>query len=226
MKKNYLLIAFLLVATYSTCFAQKGLEIGLRVFPQATTLVNDDDFAAGDELNFKVPFKFGGGLTVGYNFTNSVGLYTGVLFSPQGTKYVNGDKTLEWEAKLNYIKIPFVVKANSNPNNGVCFLFNAGIEYGILSSATGDYSYWDGVTSSADKDIKDTFKSSALAAMMGFGAQFKFTDQILGHTMLRFDYAFGDIENPDTKTPANRTPTHPGAAGLQIGISYLLGSDN
>ena len=139
--KQILAIVFLLFLTTNVIFAQQGLEIGLKVLPQTTWIFNDDDFAAGSELDFEPKFEMAYGLNVGVNLSDRFGIQSGIIYSPQGQKYAHKNELLlgtaakSSEINLNYLQVPVLLKFNSDPMAVFSFVMGAGVQFGFLQNA-------------------------------------------------------------------------------------------
>lgn len=221
-----------LIALLSTAaaFAQQGLELGVQVMPQVSFIVNDDDFAAGDDLNFRSTTSLAFGALAGYNFTDNLGVQTGVLYSRQGQKYVDDNPTpanSNSEVRLTYLKIPLLLKFNSNPDAGTQFVASVGPQFGLLSSvkyfANDDEIDITGISGGLI-DPKDAYKSMDLAAVFSIGTRFRLSEQLRLGAALRLDYSLGDIEDKENILWANdRASSHNALGGIMIDLVYALG---
>jgi hypothetical protein len=231
--KHLLLCCCLLAA--SPIFAQKGLEFGVRVMPQATGIINDDDFAEGDDLNFSTTIHVAYGVHVGYNFSNNLGIQTGLLVSQQGQKYVDDSPTpatATSETRSNYLKIPLLLKFNTNPSKGAQFVGTLGVQFGLLNSVDGfvnDENVSDDLEAVLGKEFKEAYNSSDLAAVLGLGARFRLSDKMQLGTHLRLDYSLSDIENKDFTIGVfnywgtDRAASKNATVGLMLELNYALG---
>lgn len=224
--KNLLLLCFLLGSFSSpSLFAQQGFEFGAGVMPQLTLIVNDDDFAAGDGLNFRTTAHLAYGVHAAYNFSDHLGVQTGLLLSTQGQKYVNDEpiaNTSNSEVRLNYLKIPVLLKFNSNPEASAQFVATLGPQFGLLSKV--DFYENDNKLSVPGFDFKDWYKSMDLGAVLSLGARFHLTDNLQLGTSFRFDYSLGNIEDPDTILTYDRAPSHNATGGFMVDFTYHLGN--
>ncbi len=112
--------------------AQEGAFVGVRVIPQSAWILNNDDFDS-DEFDFKIPFSVAFSLAGGYMFTDLVGIESGVLFSPQGQKYIFDDNS-DVRIKNNYVKIPLLFRLRTEGEKA-SFLLKVGPEFGFLISS-------------------------------------------------------------------------------------------
>ena len=217
MKKLTLLFGALALST--AVFAQKGLELGLNIAPQNTWIFNQQDFDEGDNLNFRATIGYNVGANVGYNFTNSIGIRSGIGFSAQGQNYINDNTNIPSAIKLNYLKVPVLLKFNSDPQSATAFLATVGVDMGFLA---GGKATVDGEEVPSEFfDVKEVYNSFDLAAVVGLGLQARITDQINLNFMLRVSYSLLDIENADFK-PVGRESANHMIGGFQIGANYVL----
>ena len=156
MRKLTLFVVAILAANMS--FAQKGLEIGLEFTPCVTFVLNDQDFAEGEDLNFQGTFGFNTGLSLGYNFSDGIGISSGVLYSKQGQNYITdynglakGDQD-DFSRKLSYIRVPLLIKFNGDPTASSSSYFRIGPHFDFLQSAR--FVYDDKSTFNADYDLR------------------------------------------------------------------------
>jgi len=103
-------------------FAQTGFDFGLKGIVQSSSLINAQDIAAGNELNFKDRLGVGGGVGAGYSFTKHIGAEIDILYSPEGSGYTgtnnpgtsvavtnqdNKNLSSEFDSLASKNKIPF-----------------------------------------------------------------------------------------------------------------------
>ncbi|MCX8112953.1 MAG: PorT family protein [Bacteroidia bacterium] len=216
-------ITFLLIGSV---YAQEGtFKIGVAVLPQNTWLLNQDDSDAGPNLDYEVTWGFAGGLTLGYNFSDYVGVGVDVLYSSQGQRYKGRDngKDLTAQTTLNYLKVPLLFRFGSDPNSPVQFSFFIGPQANFLLSSRDNFKFsGSGVGSEVKvtgKEVSVTnfspfgsvttletldapiYKSFTFGAAFGLGAGFKLSDALVLTLHFRGDYAFGDTENKEAQIP-------------------------
>lgn len=135
--------------------AQEGaFKIGVLVGPQNSWLFNQDDSDAGQELDYQTTFRFAGGITASYNFTDYIGVGIDLLYSSQGQKYkglLTGpnyaeDLELTGNTTLNYFKVPVLFRVNSNPDAIVQFTGFVGPQISFLLGYKDEVT-WTGKTS-------------------------------------------------------------------------------
>jgi hypothetical protein len=147
-------------------YAQQGFEVGVRGMFQNNWLINDKDFAEGPTLDFEATWGQAYGISLGYNFTDHLGVRTNILYASTGQKY-KGDFSegsnedgaysnvtlgqhfltspssvpgeYNAEVSLKYLKFPLMFRANSFPYKGAFFSFLIGPQLNMLSGATHYY---------------------------------------------------------------------------------------
>lgn len=230
MKK--LLLVALVALGINQVSAQKGLELGVYAQPQNTWILNQEDLDKGAELDYQTTIKTAYGVNVGFNFTNTLGIRSGLMLSTQGQKYKGEGVGYSFtsEQKLSYIKVPVLLKFNSNPSAKTSFLFNIGPEFGVLSKAqsTSDGTYL-GANIKTDNDNTNAYNNLDIAAVMGLGLQANLGHNLNLNFMFRFSYSIMDIENKDAKNSVggayyapDRTKANNLIAGFQLGLNYTL----
>ena len=213
-------------------WAQEGaIRIGAVLLPQSTWLLNQDDSDAGPELDYESTWGFAGGVSASYNFTDYLGVGLDVLYSSQGQKYKGTQSGIPYTAKttLNYLKLPLLLRFNSDPNSVVQFSAFLGPQFSFLLSykdraednvpfvgtvvqevSGKEMSITVGNTSMEEEELTaPIYKSFLPGAVLGFGIGIKPTDALLISLHIRADYAFGDAENKDAKIDH----THHGGVG-------------
>lgn len=170
MKKKLtsILLLFLAIQTFS----QKGFNIQAVLQPQATFLLgswktyvpsqNDSSQHTTEKVG---TFGLEGGINVGYNFTDKLGVGIGFIYSAQGQNYKDYEGsesgyyaaignwkesyTVSRYLELQYLKIPVTFRINSDPEKIVSFNGNVGLYVGFLTQyfevqkISGSYSETD-----------------------------------------------------------------------------------
>lgn len=208
-------------------WAQEGaIRIGAVLLPQSTWLLNQDDSDAGPELDYESTWGFAGGVSASYNFSDYLGVGLDVLYSNQGQKYKGTQSGISYTAKttLNYLKLPLLLRFNSDPNSVVQLNAFLGPQFSFLLSykdraeanvpfvgtniqevSGKEVSLTVGNTSTKEELTAPIYKSFLPGAVLGFGIGIKPTDELLISLHIRADYAFGDAENKDAKINHNHT---------------------
>lgn len=226
--KNLLLLLSICAFSINS-FAQKGAFIGFSIMPQSAWILNNDDFDSGD-FDFGIPFSVAFSFDAGYIFNESIGIQTGMLYSPQGQKYVDSDKNDLAEIKNNYLKIPLLFRLRSGGQK-VAFLFNAGPQFGFLvgssiSSSVGDTGPPFGT------DTRLYYESFEISAALGLGTSIAIGTNLQLDLMLKLDYGLSEIESSLGKAVLydydndGRSSSNNALIGLNIGIKYMFGESD
>lgn len=244
MRKLTLFVVAILAANLS--FAQKGIEVGLEFTPAVTFILNDNDFAEGDNLNFKGTFGFNTGLSLGYNFSDGIGISSGILYSKQGQNYItdyNGVSKAnqdEFARKLSYIRVPLLLKMNGDPTASSSSYFRIGPHFDFLSGARFTYDDKDGLFDADWNLLKDSpFKDDEIYKKFVFGITLEFggSANINEYLKLTFMLHMSGNLNSEGEDAANYYPSdfvvaappyyeRAGAfnvmAGINVGFRYTI----
>ncbi len=113
---------------------------------------------------------------------------------------------------LDYIEIPLLVRLNIIPAGPVKFYVFGGPSYGFLQKAKVRLTY---MGMSEEEDIKDDFKSNALAAVGGLGLDIKIPLLFKVSLDARYHYGLGNILSEGSSVPTDKA--------RNTGFSVLLG---
>ncbi|MGB1206861.1 MAG: outer membrane beta-barrel protein [Chitinophagales bacterium] len=234
--KQTLAVILLLFLTTTTIFAQRGLEVGLKVLPQTSWIFNDDDFEAGDALDFEPKFKMAYGLNIGINLSDRFGIQSGVIYSPQGQKYTHTNEIFlgtianTSEVRLNYIQIPVLLKLNSDPMSVFSFVAGAGVQFGFLQDAKYYINNVEINKTLLGDDATEFYNEKDLSVVFNIGTQINVTEHLNLSLAIQADYSLDDIENkkegvlPSYRNINDRNASSQNlTAGLQVGINYVIG---
>lgn len=230
MKKRTATI-LLLILWSSISYAQKGWEVGIKALPQAVVLFNADDWEAGDFVDYVFTTSLAYGGTLGWNLTNHVGLQTGIFFSPQGQKFKHPGLVLETSRqKLNYLKVPLMLKINTSPDKASSFILTAGAQVGFLTKVEVfedgeliDFEQRYGIVA------KEIYNSQDIGLVGSLGFRFKFTRNSSFEILLRGDYSLMDVEDKTARVNNNifywnqqRPDSQNITLGLQTGLNFYI----
>lgn len=222
MKKFTLFFAALFLLQVAQ--AQKGLEAGLNFVPGNTWIINDEDFADGDRLDFRGTFGYNAGLTLGYNFSETFGISTGALISRQGQNYTTGfenvakDEQDFYSRQLNYVRIPIMLKMSGDPSKGASAFVRVGPHIDFLTGATYNYDYAQvigsgrstGSVNLRDHQGYEIYRSMLIGATLEMGSRIRISDNFGIILALNLSGSF-NVEGAD----ANRMGNNPAQALLQ-----------
>jgi hypothetical protein len=182
MKNLTLLVAALLLA--GPIFAQPGLELTVGYTPGISFVLNDDDFAAGEELNYEVTYGSNLGLTVGYNFSEKVGITTGLGLAFINQNYVtdfsgiNRDDQFRSARRTTYLRVPLMVRIGGDPTAPSSAFFRFGPHLDILTGAIGYDRDNDNSINFRDEDYEEAFNNSVIGLTMEVGGRIRITDVV------------------------------------------------
>lgn len=215
-------------------FSQAGLEVGGFVMPQSVWIFNKDDSDQNARLDYVPTYTFAYGAELGFNFSDAIGIQTGLIISKQGQDYDSDGSgsfasplPISWvgterSVELTYLKIPFLLKFNSNPDAGTAFLFKIGPQLAFLTNADSDV---DGVAESfSGFTLKDLYEGNYISAVMSIGARFTLAESLFLNTSFRFDASLGDVEDKEQNAywPSDRPEGRAVTGGFQVGVSYNI----
>lgn len=249
-------LTFLALALFlsSNLFAQKGLEITAGFTPGLSFILNDEDFAEGQELNIQPTFAFQTGLTVGYNFSERIGLATGIGFASLGqnytTDYDNTDKDdqIKYDRKTSYIRVPLLLRIGGDPTASSSAFFRFGPHFDFLSGAVGKIygstnnptdistNYRDVSKSIFNSEKAEIYNSFVLGLTLEMGGKIRITDQmgvlLLFHVETSLTNPEGEDSAAYTIFPKSGTILAPERgtawnvmAGLNVSFQYTLSFD-
>ena len=209
--------------------AQKGLQLGFEVNPQASYLLNQDDM---DSKLYSGKNAINGhfGVTGQYGFTDKIGLGLNVLYSFQGDKYEwKGEERLK---SLQYFKIPLMFTLNLPIGDNLMFLGKVGPQLSVLSEAT----LYDKDKNTVNRHYKGAFVSTDFGGVISAGIGYKINENFSVDGAIRGDMGFLNAEddnyklnihNPsdiETPSPASspRGSSYNMTVGLTFGVRYTF----
>lgn len=220
MKKNFIIILFLLSGIYS--FAQN--ELGAFIFPQLTTMHNRAN-KLDDPIYQTLPtVTYGGGFSFLHHLNKSKShgpIRHGALSSHFKTKkslrfdllYVQHNqnfkseyrvgngivKTHEGTKRLSYIKVPLFYEITFPINKKSSFSMYGGPQFSFLTKAQGGLVYWIHYDDYDFYDLpfsnRDYFKKITADAAGGFHFEYSMTRWMHLLVGMRFDYTLSTVEN-------------------------------
>lgn len=236
MKK--ILVLLIILFSINT-FAQKGFYAGLSGKVLTSSIVNQNVWGVGTDYDYVFTAGSGGGLDVGYNFTDNLGIFTGFGSIMLGQKYSDeiNSNFMDRQLKLKYSTIPIMLKYNGD-NKGVNLSFGIGIEYAMTKEVTQDWTkneeayYESGINPITDEefafsapDVTERFENSDILGVFEIGARFPLIDQLFLNALFTGGYGIKDINQEDWRienSDGNYDPSHNAFAAIKLGISYLF----
>ena len=205
MKKIVLLFFAIFLLSYT--YAQRGLKLGAFVGPQLGYHLNADDNTdlAGDAFQSAPVWGTTGGVSVGYHFSDIIGVKIQAQYSQQGTALnvtdTEGEVT-RFTQQLDYFKVPLMVGFNTNPlQKKLVFAFFVGPQFTSLARAlqVNDNPSADLVpdpTLITRPSTFDLYTSTVWGLATEVGVDIQLPPEPLAFSIrYRQDFSFTDIEN-------------------------------
>lgn len=202
-------MAICLLVTSVAIVSAQEFKIGMAGGIYSTWLVNTNVSDQGDDLDFAATFGGQLGVEAQYYFKDNFGMSFGLLYTGHNQKYtgdLGNNVSYDAKTKMRYLDIPILLRFGGG-SKGAYFEF--GPQIGMLMTAKDEY------TSSPSKpndwkdvDRKNSFKSSNIAGILGFGVDIDASENVLITTGLRLGYGFGDVtkELPEITKVDEATP--------------------
>jgi outer membrane protein W len=216
--KKILMTALVIAALFNihTANAQQGFSVSIKGIPQFSFLQNKNDKNSSG-YNNKVTIAASFGIGADYSFDNHLGVGVDALYSLQGQRYTLN--SIEYNQKVNYIKMPVYFIYSSNASKPISFIGKLGPQVGFVSDA--NFAYKNGNKIIAD--TKDHYKTTTFGAAALVGVQYKLSRQVFVSTALRFDHDFTNAENDNYSEYAfGRGKTYSSTVGLELGLKYMI----
>ena len=249
MMRNFVLIvAALFFAGHS--FAQQGLELTLGYTPGLSFILNDDDFAEGDDLNFQATYGSHFGLTVGYNFTDFIGVATGFGFASINQNYITDfdgrsrDEQNTFNRRTSYIRIPVLFRVGGDFTRGASAYFRIGPHFDLLTSAEGDYNFNGGILAGSStytnyRDVNrplssedaEVYQSLVIGVTMEIGGRIRINDAMGILVAFHLESSLVNPEGTDARfffpndgalVDPERQQAWNIMPGLTVGFQYVL----
>ena len=220
--KALALVALSIAGTHA--YAQKGFELGLNSGVQSSTLINKEDQAAGQELDFSQKIHIPIGITAAYTFNNHMGVEVDFIYTHQGQGYKgvavanpdgkvmsnafsaiasdNGDPLVTGasytaETKFTNIKIPILFRYTGNTDKKVYFHSFIGPQIDMISAVSYSVNGNNMWFKGSDQQASDMYKKMTIDGVLGVGAGINITSNIVLTADLRLEYGLGDVEKKD-----------------------------
>lgn len=164
--KSILTLTIGLLLSYSECYSQSKIELGIRFIPQATTFRYTQGAAPIiDFLKVSAPYYFrvrtAQGLGLTYNPVPRIRLGVDLLYSLQGAGYD------QRQTNVDYLKVPIWIGYNSLAKRRVIFTIQSGVELSYLVRARMKYRDGESV------NIREYVNSTSWGIPFAIGVKFK-----------------------------------------------------
>lgn len=247
--KKLLLVFTAVLAIPFVSLAQKGWQVGLKSIPFFSMINNQTDSDTSKEgYEFVISGGYSFGVAGGYNFNDHIGVQLNVLYSNQGqtnkTTYIGTDSlTVRYTRRVSYLKLPLMLRLNTNPERKVIYSALIGPQLDILLDAkhkNNDPRYQPKMEDNPNiygyPKTKDLYYDTNFSAVLALGVDVKLKYNWHLNAHLRLDYTFNDIENKDAHYyevqngtayknyyyNQNRAKSNFATAGLMIGLTHTF----
>jgi len=237
MKKLYFALLALLLIAGSPAIAQKGLYFGIAGTVQSNWITNQENYGL-PYMDYVSTFGGAANLTVGYDFTNHIGLKIEVGYGQFGQKYTDkiADSSLKRQVKLNALEIPIMFKFRSG-GKIARFYLAIGPQINMLLSASQTYTMnganfdttretVSGESFNVSKEeMKERWTSMDVMARLDVGMDITVVKHLMIEIGLKMGYGLMDLNSTDYRIKDihnNYTPSHNVFGGLTLGINYRL----
>src|SRR5207244_4434750 len=138
-------------------------------------------------------------------------------FSFQGQRYKLNN--VEYNQKVNYMKVPLYFIYNSNALKPVSFVGKIGPQVSFVSDAK----FADKDGNKIIGDTKNRYETTTFGAAAVAGVQYRLSKQAFLNTALRFDYDFTNAEDDSyAGYPFGRAKTYNSTVGVEVGLKIML----
>lgn len=255
MKKLSLLVAAALLlgsTATNTVSAQKGIEIGVNFTPGSPWILNSEDFAEDQNLDFAGTFGYNVGLNLGYNMTDGFGINTGIIYSQQGQNYITGYDGVAkadqntFSRQLTYIRVPVLMKVNGSLDAGSSSFFRIGPHFDFIQGAKYTYNTNSGLfQGTSETDMLDyrgplgtaaepykVYNKMVVGLTLEMGGQINVSESVKVIMALHLEGSLTNTEDEDARFvyPSSGSLFSPERAkawnvmaGLTVGVNYVLG---
>jgi len=193
----------------------EGLKLGVKVIPQSTWMLNQQDSDAGPEFDYVTTWGLAFGASGDIFTSPNFGVGLEMLYSSQGQKFKAFD-TLQFAKKLTYLKVPLLLNF-ATAGDGTNFLAQVGPQMNILlNSDLQDENGHPVPNTIAYKSV-----SFAVALFLGVTINVGVAAIVTG---LRFDYGLTDAEDKDASIGLSpdrgvlKTATGGPVLGVRLGL--------
>lgn len=210
------LLFLMLALAGTTTYAQRGIQLGLRVNPQWTSILNGS-FA--DTLTKKMTFGVGVGASVGYGFNDNMSLLVEGWYSSQGQHFtyeypnpafVAGsdlpeERTVTREIRMRYLKIPVLFRYGTNTERKYAIYGMLGPQFEYLMNLEDRnndprYTYTTDPyveTANFPQEAIDPYNRINVSVVGAFGLDIKLRYNLRMNLQVRADYGLLDIRDTE-----------------------------
>jgi hypothetical protein len=209
-----LLLSISLSISSFSLFAQRGLELSVNTSANFSFLVNQNDLK---ETSTQSQISIGNSslITVGHNFSKTVGIATGLGFTYLRQNYITTASAKQLRIlretshrALTYIRLPLLLRISSSPKAPVQFFMRLGPHLDALLTANSKTKYAFN-TGLSDKKIdyrrqsngaeqpQDIFKNFAFGLSLDIGTKIQLSEQFSLLLLAHLESSLTNLEGKD-----------------------------
>lgn len=143
-----LTFVLLVVLMSNAAFAQQGIKFGLQFTPGTTLCLQSEDFDRGEDLDLEPVFGYNFGLTLGYGFSETFSISTGLMFNQHVSGYIHNREFLasgggisiedpnyekRFSRTLGYVRVPILLEVSGDPTAAGGFFFRIGPHFDFFT---------------------------------------------------------------------------------------------
>ncbi len=193
---------FLFLLWVTALSVQAQFSIGVVGFPQISNLTSKS-IRKDPVMDNRLTFGGGGGLTLTYGFSETVGVQVGGFYSSQNQKIrstytIGGEENIhDSKKRFDYLKIPVLLRL-TQPMGNAKFVFFAGPQFSYLLKYDGgmivyeDDSYFDLPSTPSGNSF---YKKYTIDAAAGIGLEFPLAQYIDFTSAFKVDYSITNAQN-------------------------------
>ncbi len=240
MKLKTITTLLLVFTLFTSVFAQKDkhFEIGAQGGYGSTWIINQNNYGL-TEMDYEYTWGGGFNFQAGYNFTESIGLFTeiGVLNQGQNYKDTWGNADIKRTVDLKYMNVPVFFKYSYGESRAR-FRLLFGPQFGFLQSAEQTYTMngEDYSEERTDKegntfdvgatDIKERFTNTDISLVLDLGADIFLVKNMLYLSVgARMFYGLTDINATAyqiNNIDGNYEASHNAGVTFMFGLHYII----
>lgn len=208
---------------FSTGLFAQGFHAGVNFQYGSVWVVNQEHYG-GSELEYKLKLGAQFGLSLGYNFSEHLGVQTNINLSHQGQDYESSDSAGTYVRKLDlhYMNLPVLFKFVGGASNARFYTL-LGPQFAFLSKADNSEPAYNG---GAVQDYTERFNKTDVQIFIGLGTEITLTDVLVLNAGLHLTYGFSDINASGWQIKNHSgvyDASYNATGGINIGLHYLFG---
>lgn len=223
-----LLLSLCFSISTTALLAQRGFELSVNTSANVSFLVNQNDLKETDNQS-RLSFGNSSLITIGHNFTKTVGISSGLGFTYLRQNYVKTASAKQLKVlqetshrALTYIRLPLMLRISSSPNAPVQFFMRLGPHLDVLLTANSktEYAFNAGLKDKkvnyrhqhdTGEEPRDIFKNFALGLSLDIGTKIQLSEQFSLLLLAHVESSLTNLEGEDAPNyfPSDFSPIPP-----------------